>query len=291
MALPFTGERFTPECVRDMWLEHWHRYAFASRFAVGRRILDVACGEGYGAALLARRARSVIAGDIDEATLAHAAARYCGQSNLRFEKLDATALDAIDDASVDLVTSFETLEHLEAHDAMLAGFTRVLADDGLLVISTPDKRVYSDLTGYRNEFHVRELYRHEFEALIARHFGAVRVVGQKLAFQSLIFDESNEPATASAMTMSKATGEVSPRIELAPLYLIAICAKHAAAMPSGLNGLIDLFGDREESVLDHYQHEIRKNMAAGAIVEARDAEIARLRALLQSAGIDPDKTV
>ena len=49
-VLPFTGERFTPECVREIAHEHWHRYAFARALAGGRRVLDAACGEGYGSA-------------------------------------------------------------------------------------------------------------------------------------------------------------------------------------------------------------------------------------------------
>ena len=53
-TLPFTGERFTPECEREIAYEHWHRYAFARSLARGRRVLDAACGEGYGSALLAR---------------------------------------------------------------------------------------------------------------------------------------------------------------------------------------------------------------------------------------------
>ena len=51
-VLEFTGERFTPECVREIWYEHMHRYAFARPFARGLRVLDAACGEGYGAALM-----------------------------------------------------------------------------------------------------------------------------------------------------------------------------------------------------------------------------------------------
>ena len=56
--MEFTGERFVPECQREIWYEHWHRYALAARYAAGRRVLDAACGEGYGSALLARHARA-----------------------------------------------------------------------------------------------------------------------------------------------------------------------------------------------------------------------------------------
>ena len=52
--LPFTGERFIPGAKGEIWIEHWHRYHFATRWAKGKRVLDVACGEGYGTALLAR---------------------------------------------------------------------------------------------------------------------------------------------------------------------------------------------------------------------------------------------
>ena len=73
-ALAFTGERFTPECVREIWYEHWHRYAFAQRFAAGKRVLDAACGEGYGTAMLAGTAAQAVGIDIDAASIAHARA-------------------------------------------------------------------------------------------------------------------------------------------------------------------------------------------------------------------------
>jgi len=68
-ALTFTGERFTPECVREIWYEHWHRYAFARRFAAGKRVLDAACGEGYGTAMLAGVAEHAVGIDIDAAVI------------------------------------------------------------------------------------------------------------------------------------------------------------------------------------------------------------------------------
>jgi ubiquinone/menaquinone biosynthesis C-methylase UbiE len=286
--LPFTGERFTPECVREMWLEHWHRYAFALRWAPGRRVLDAACGEGYGAALLARAGASVTAVDVSPEALAHARERYGQLPGLVFEAGDVADLSRLPDAGFDLIVSFETLEHLEAQDAMLAGFRRLLAPGGLLLVSTPDRRVYSDQTGYRNEFHVRELYRDEFEALLGRHFGAHRLFGQKLLFQSVLRDLGTPPARARARTMGLDGTTVVDDLAYDPVYFVAVCAHRADDLPDGLDGLVDLFGDAAESVYRHYEHEIRKNMAAGGVINDLQSRIARLRERLAAAGLDPD---
>ena len=286
-ALVFTGERFTPECVREMWLEHWHRYVFALPFARDKRVLDAACGEGYGAALLAHTARHVTGADLAEDALAHARARYSAQHNLEFVHADATRLERFADASFDLVVSFETLEHLHAHDELLAGFARVLAPSGLLIVSTPDKRIYSDATGYRNEFHVRELYRAEFEALLTRHFAAHHLFGQKLLFQSVLFDLGAATARARVTTMPAGRGLPVEGLAYEPVYLLAVAAHSAEALPD-LAGISDWFGDAQESVYAHYANEIRQNIAAGGVLAAHEVEIARLKQRLRDAGIDPD---
>lgn len=276
--LPFTGERFTPECVREIWYEHWHRYAFVRDLARGRRVLDVACGEGYGSALLAATAREVTGVDIDAASVAHARARYASIANLRYECSDATTLPFAD-RSFDLVVSFETLEHLAAQEQLLAELARVLADDGVLVISTPDRHAYSDVAGFRNEFHVRELYREEFLALLAPHFRAIRLYGQKLLFQSALWSLDGAPSTAAAVTMG-ADGAAHEGLTQAPLYFVAVCARQA--LPAGLPGL-SLFGDEQEAVYAHYNHEVRKNMSAGTRIAELEAEIERLRGAARSA--------
>jgi SAM-dependent methyltransferase len=276
-ALEFTGERFTPECVREIWYEHWHRYVFAARFARGRSVLDAACGEGYGAALLARTARSVLGVDVADAAVAHARARYGAVANLRFERADVTALD-LPPGCVDVVVSFETLEHVEAQDAMLAGFARALADDGLLIVSSPDKRTYSDLTGFRNEHHVKELYRDELEALLARHFGAVRVFGQKLLFQSAIWSADTTPVRVEAATASADATRVASGLAYAPLYFVAVCAKRADRLPEGLDALLHLFGDAEESVYAHYNDEVRKHIRAGTLLADMERRLAEAEA-------------
>src|SRR6478752_7291717 len=103
-VLPVTGERFTPECVREIAYEHWHRYAFALPLARGRRVLDAACGEGFGSALLASVAASVQGVDIDAQSVAHARQRYGGAGNVSFDTVDATMLDRYADGSFDLIT-------------------------------------------------------------------------------------------------------------------------------------------------------------------------------------------
>ena len=272
--LPFTGERFTPECVREIWYEHWHRYAFARRLAAGRRVLDAACGEGYGSAMLSAVAADVVGVDVDAATVEHARSRYATLPRLRYEQADATALPFAD-RSFDLVVSFETLEHLAEQERLLQGFSRVLADDGLLLISSPDKHTYSEVAGFRNEFHVRELYREELIDLLRPHFPAVRLYGQKLLFQSVLWSLDGEPATSETLTAPRGEETVQPGLAYAPLYFVAVCARREP--PAGLPDL-SLFGDDRESVYAHYNHEIRKNMGAGARIAELEAELERLRA-------------
>ena len=90
--LEFTGERFVPGIAGEIAHEHWHRYAFARRYVTGKRVLDAACGEGYGSALLAGLAAQVTGIDIDAAAIAHARASYAAVANVRFEEGSAATL-------------------------------------------------------------------------------------------------------------------------------------------------------------------------------------------------------
>ena len=272
-VLPFTGERFTPECQREIWYEHWHRYVFARRFAPGKRVLDAACGEGYGSALLSRHAQSVVGIDIAQSTVEHARQRYGDRKNLRFECGDCTSL-AFEDRDFDLVLSFETLEHLSAQEALIGGFARVLRDDGLLIVSSPDKRTYSEKSGFRNEFHVRELYRDELLALLRRHFPFVQLYAQKLLFQSVIWNLDHQAGPVDLAT--DAQGAIAPGLGYEPLYYVAICSKQPFA--DGRLPQLALFGDSEESVYAHYNHEVRKNMAAGARIAELEQQLRALHA-------------
>jgi SAM-dependent methyltransferase len=278
--LRFTGERFTPECVREIWYEHLHRYAYAAGFAAGKRVLDAACGEGYGSAVLAHAGARVLGVDIADDTIAHARQRYAGVDRLEFAQGDVTCLDHLDDGGFDLIVSFETLEHVHEQQRMVAGFRRLLAPGGLLLISSPDKRTYSDARGYHNEFHVRELYRDQLEALLTAEFPALRVYAQKLLFQSLLWDPDRAPTLASAATLHD-DASLTHRPDYTALYFLVACAASEADLPPA--GALHLFGDAQESVYRHYDDEIRRHIAAGHRLIAQEREIEDLRVRLARA--------
>lgn len=275
--LEFTGERFTPECVREIRYEHVHRYVFASDLVKGRRVLDAACGEGYGSALLARTASSVTGVDVSADAVEHAKDRYV-IPNLEFLEANCLALP-FSDGEFGCIVSFETLEHLEDQDGLMSEFRRVLSPDGFLLVSTPDKAVYTDKMGNRNEYHVAELYRAGFEELAGRYFPAHRLWGQKLQFHSSIW--SLDPLVGVVHQQEAADGVLSSPVPVQEaVYLLALCASEKRFLPDVEQGL-SLFDDAAESVYEHYHHEIRKNMAAGGLLEERDREIRELKAALE----------
>ena len=178
------GERYLPQFKGTIELEHFHRYHLAGLLAEGRDVLDIASGEGYGSAILAMSAKSVVGVDIDRKAVAYAANRY-RDSNISFRVGGATAIPLAND-SVDMVVSFETIEHLTDHDAMISELRRVLRPGGLLMISSPSKLEYSDKPGYDNPFHERELYTEEFIDLVGGAFTNHAHYGQRLSAASLI---------------------------------------------------------------------------------------------------------
>jgi ubiquinone/menaquinone biosynthesis C-methylase UbiE len=136
-ALPWTGERLTTDVSGQVEIEHLHRYFVARSLCRGLDVLDVASGEGYGAALLAQVARSVVGIELSEEAVAHARAAY-KQSGLRFMVGDARRMELPDD-SVDIVVSFETIEHFYDHEAFVAEVRRVLRPAGLFIVSSPNE--------------------------------------------------------------------------------------------------------------------------------------------------------
>ena len=197
------GERFLPEFRGTIELEHYHRYLLALTLVAGKDVLDIASGEGFGSEILSRQARTVVGVDISTDAVAHASAQYM-RENLRFIHGSATGIP-IADKSVDVIVSFETIEHLAEHDLMMSELKRVLRPDGCLIISSPNKLVYTDRANYTNRFHVRELYTPDFLRLTARYFTQVRHYGQRVSTCSVIANgELEESFTTHSPTASVA---------------------------------------------------------------------------------------
>jgi ubiquinone/menaquinone biosynthesis C-methylase UbiE len=260
-GLPFTGERFVPGVRGEIWIEHWHRYHFAALLAKGLRVVDAACGEGYGSDFLARHAASVVGADISPEAIAHARAAYAGTANLSFVQAPCTKLP-LPDESADLFVSFETVEHIGEQEEFLDEIARVLTPDGLLLLSCPNKREYSDRRDYRNEFHVKEIYRDELAALVARRFRHARWYGQRPSFFSVIAPEPRaetghfaEVAEACPAEASTALGE--------PLYFLVAASRSMDALGM-VPATLSVFADRDNWLYRDYEKVIRHLEAASA---------------------------
>lgn len=173
----FTGERVIPGQVNnDLWSEHVARYALAARFARGRRVLDLGCGTGYGTADLAKVASSAMGLDLAPEAIAYAARHF---PSARFLTGSANAVPFVT-ASFDLVTAFEVIEHLHDWRALLSEARRVLESNGLLIVSTPNKRYYAEARANSgpNPFHQHEFEFSEFRLALGEFFPNVRILFQ-----------------------------------------------------------------------------------------------------------------
>ena len=156
---------------------HEKRYRFALAYCDGKRVLDGACGVGYGSALIADVADDVVGIDLSDDAIAYARKRYA-RPNVEFRVEDLQAM-SLPDRSFDVVCSFETLEHVPDRGAFLGEVARVLRDDGTLVLSTPRVDVTTEAPD--NPHHFVEYSRRDFEALLAGHFEHIELFGQHRA--------------------------------------------------------------------------------------------------------------
>lgn len=213
-TMKFIGERFIPGlCNEELASEHLNRYRFAAALVKGLRVLDIACGSGYGSMILQESAASVDGVDISEEAVAYCRETY-QKAAVRFHVGSVDAIP-LPDQSVDAVVSFETLEHVSAKTQLdfMKEIRRVLVPGGLLVISTPNKAVY-DHRG-ENEFHVHELEADDFSALLKENFHFVEVFGQLSEICNLIVTNQSELSQVSE----------GPEIQQCE-YLLAVCSDH-----------------------------------------------------------------
>lgn len=271
----FTGERFIPTEEGKIQLEHYHRYAVVRDLVAGKRVLDVACGEGYGSSMLAEVAVAVTGVDISSEAVLHAEATYV-KPNLTYLEGSATALPFAD-ASFEVVVSFETIEHLAGQAEMVSELRRVLRPEGILIISSPNRPVYSEESGEHNEFHVKELDFAEFDALLKVQFPAVRYLGQRMLMGSVIQPLSSGPDALRAWHMEAGTIQDGSGQMHDPVYFLAICAASEGLLPETGVGMTSFVHPGKLDLIKQYVGFAKWAKLQDAAVAERDGHIRRMQ--------------
>ena len=267
-----TGERLLTGYFDRYTVEHLHRYGLACRLAHNKSVLDIASGDGYGSNLLSSTALSVIGVDIDPTVIEHSTKKY-RKPNLHFLTGSADSIP-VESASIDLVVSFETLEHHDRHEEMYAEIKRVLRPDGIAIISTPDRRFCSDATEHRNAYHVKELYFDEFVELTKRHFKNIDVYSQRTVLGSLIVKRGG----SDTFTVFKGDHSAVTSLEYFsdPTYHLCV------ASDSSLEKLGTSFFDGDR-VLKDMEEQLSKYWEIDHLTARADAHLRELNDLKKSA--------
>jgi O-antigen biosynthesis protein len=235
--IEWTGERCVPWAPDiQVVYEHLHRYLWAARLVDGRRVLDLGSGEGFGSAILADRSSAVVGIDIDELTVEHSRLNY-GAPNLEFSVGTALDLTKFEAGSFGAVVAFEVIEHVREQEQVLGEIARLLGDDGIVIISTPDRPVYDAANAQPNPFHQRELTLDEFTRLLATEFPNVASWGQRTITGSHL-SQLKAAGQSSGEQERTATAQVTPNFyvarageewqilgEPAALYCVAVASK------------------------------------------------------------------
>lgn len=232
MSKVWTGERLETCILNDIAIDHLHRYAIASIICKSLDVLDIASGEGYGSMLLSKEANYVVGVDISKETIASAKDKY-KRSNLIFKEGSASKIP-VATRSIDVVVSFETLEHHDKHQEMIDEIKRVLKPNGVLLMSSPDKKYYTDIRSFNNAFHVKELYYEDFKNLINASFKNADFLSQKHVSGSLIL---NEKTSAKFYEYSGNYESTQVNTYFSPLF--NLCVASDSVLPEIHSSLFD----------------------------------------------------
>jgi 2-polyprenyl-3-methyl-5-hydroxy-6-metoxy-1,4-benzoquinol methylase len=172
--LHLTGERTLPDVPEEnYWFQrHLVVYRWIAGRVQSRRVVDLACGEGYGSAELARTAASVVGVDANPEAFEHARAKYPG---VAFER----NMVELWEGDVDCAVFLQTIEHVPDPDLVLRRIRELIGPGGVAYVSTPNVLTLAPKGSERsgNPWHVREYRPEEYRALCARHFGHVELLG------------------------------------------------------------------------------------------------------------------
>jgi len=229
--LEWTGERFIPSVDVsvsgvEIHYEHLHRYAFASNFVKDKIVLDLASGEGYGSYFLSHFAKSVTGIDIDDESIRHSQKTY-RKLNVEYKSGSICDVPIPGEKIFDVIICFEAIEHVSDHDKLLSEILRLLKTDGILILSTPNKKIYSDVPNYSNPFHVKELYMEDLQKLMEKNFSFVSFFGQRTISGSSIFPlvyENGSPSLEFTIHKGSTGFEIDTEKTILPVYFVIIAS-------------------------------------------------------------------
>lgn len=165
--LEFTGERFVPEkSPARLEAQHRSRYEFAIQNIRDRDVIDIGCGEGYGSYMMIGAAKSVVGVDISKRAIEHAKEMY-ESTNLHYKVADVAKLP-FDENKFTAGVCFEVIEHIENPGDLLREAERVIAPNGIFIVSTPNGAVRT--SSQKSKFHVKEFNIREFREMLEKHF-------------------------------------------------------------------------------------------------------------------------
>jgi SAM-dependent methyltransferase len=174
--LHLTGERTLPDVPEEnYWFQrHLVVYRWIAERVRGRRVVDLACGEGYGSAELGRTAESVVGVDANPEAFEHARAKYT-RGGVRFER----TMIELWTGDVECVVFLQTIEHVQDADAVMRHIRELIGPDGIAYVSTPNVLTLAPKGAERsgNPWHVHEYRPAEYRALCERHFDRVELFG------------------------------------------------------------------------------------------------------------------
>jgi ubiquinone biosynthesis O-methyltransferase len=171
------SNRINPQMVETCHPDHMQRYEFAEPRVLGKRVLDIGCGFGYGSNELAATASRVVAIDVYDVAIDFARRTY-RRDNLEYRCGDFLEVD-LEPGSFDVIVSFEVIEHVRDQAAFAARCAELLAPDGVAILSTPNRLVMSPHGGVCDPTHIREFSPAEFrELLVEGGFAEIDQYGQ-----------------------------------------------------------------------------------------------------------------
>jgi SAM-dependent methyltransferase len=287
-AETFTGERYIPAISGEIAWEHLHRYAAAVQLCGGRKVLDIASGEGYGSYMLSQVATGVLGVDIDEPAVSRAIERY-QRDNLSF-KVGSCESIPCESNSFDVIVSFETIEHVADPEAFLVEVVRALRPDGYLIISSPERDAYNAGRTEHNKYHLSEMSEGEIVAALARRFRHVSIARQSVFVGSVLLPSERGEQSPSVFQTIDGELRSSHTLRTSP-YIVALCSNsenppvlRASIFDSGLpsltlSALEGGIAERDAKIREFLRQDELLREKIGALqggIEERDEKIAEL---------------